>query len=406
MTVARNNIEPILGDASSPLAARLDQLIRRIITVEQFEAEMVRWCAADPEEIWNLLGLLDRYHRLEKLPTEQFRSLKASADRYGLVRRGPYIPELNSTPQRTPTQKPAPTAAPAAPAATAPPQTPVQQPAAPTPPVTTVPLAAAMPNLTPDNTPFRHLLIDAPENNGQHALETGLGTWQGSRYTPPAPPARRSRMRPLVLSLMLLFSAAVAAGIRLNWWPDPGSLISRWGDARIAAATPPPMSKAAPTAAPTPASEPAVAAQPKDAAAPELAGSAPAPAPSPAPAPAAAVATAGVPTIEFASNLYTVPPGDSAARIVVRRSGNLNRKLSFVWWTESASAVADADYVSWGHRTDSFPAGQNSVTLLVPLINDSTRTAPRSFRAVIDSPDDGARLGASTHATVQISGTD
>ena len=111
MTVARNNIEPILGDASSPLAARLDQLIRRIITVEQFEAEMVRWCAADPEEIWNLLGLLDRYHRLEKLPTEQFRLLKASADRYGLVRRGPYIPELNSPPQRTPTQKPAPAAA-------------------------------------------------------------------------------------------------------------------------------------------------------------------------------------------------------------------------------------------------------------------------------------------------------
>ena len=116
--------------------------------------------------------------------------------------------------------------------------------------------------------------------------------------------------------------------------------------------------------------------------------------------------TAGVPTIEFASNLYTVPPGDSAARIVVRRSGNLNRKLSFVWWTESASAVADVDYVSWGHRTDSFPAGQNSVTLLVPLINDSTRTAPRSFQAVIDSPDDGARLGANSHATVQVSGTD
>jgi hypothetical protein len=85
MTVARNNIEPVLGDAASPLAARLDQLIRRSITVEQFEADMVRCCTADPEEIWNLLGLLDQYHRLEKLPTDLFRSLKAAADRYGLV---------------------------------------------------------------------------------------------------------------------------------------------------------------------------------------------------------------------------------------------------------------------------------------------------------------------------------
>lgn len=418
MTVARNNIEPILGDASSPLAARLDQLIRRIITVEQFEAEMVRWCAADPEEIWNLLGLLDQYHRLEKLPTEQFRLLKASADRYGLVQRGPYIPELTSTPKRIPTQKPAPASAPAVPAATAPPKTPVQQPAAPTPPVTAAPPAAAVPNLTPEGTPFRHLLIDPPENNGQQALETGLGTWQGSRYTPPAPPARRSRMRPLVLSLMLLLSAAVAAGVRLNWWPDPGSLMSRWGDAGSGAATRPPMSTAAPaaampappadapatapSAAPAPAIEPAVAAQPKDAAAPELAG----PAPSPSPAPAAAVATPGVPTIEFAEDHYTVPPGESAARIIVRRSGNIDRNLSFSWWTENSSALADVDYVSWGRRTEYVRAGQSSITLLVPIINDSTRTAPRRFQVVMDLAEAGARLGANTHAMVQIAGSD
>ena len=400
MTVARNNIEPVLGDAASPLAARLDQLIRRIITVEQFEAEMVRWCAADPEEIWDLLGLLDRYHRLEKLPTELFRSLKAAADRYGLVRREPYLPNLSPTPKRIPTAKPAPAVAPTAAAATALPRTPVRQPAAPILPMATAPLAAAVANVTPDKTPFRHLLNDAPTSNAQHALEIGQGTWQGSRYAPPGPPARRSRLRPLVLSLMLLLSAAVAAGIRLNWWPDPGSLISRWGDVGNDAATPPPMSKAAPTAAPPapPADAPATA--------PETAGSAPALAPPPSSAPAAAVATPGAPSIEFAADYYTVPPGDSAARLVVRRSGNLHRKLDFVWWTENASAIADVDYISWGRRTASVPAGQSSVTLLVPIINDSTRTGPRRFQVDIGSPDDGTRLGANTHATVQVSGTD
>jgi hypothetical protein len=118
------------------------------------------------------------------------------------------------------------------------------------------------------------------------------------------------------------------------------------------------------------------------------------------------VATESVPSIEFAADHYTAPPGDSAARIVVRRSGDLSRKLKFVWWTENASAVADVDYISWGLRTESVPAGQNSVTLLVPIINDSTRKASRRFQVVISSPGDGARLGANTHATVQVSGTD
>ncbi len=86
------------GESSSPLAPRLDLLLQHAISNEQFEADMVRVCRADPEEIWNLLALLDQYHRLEVLPTELFRALKASADRFGLVRREPYIPNL---PQNT-----------------------------------------------------------------------------------------------------------------------------------------------------------------------------------------------------------------------------------------------------------------------------------------------------------------
>ena len=90
---------------------------------------------------------------------------------------------------------------------------------------------------------------------------------------------------------------------------------------------------------------------------------------------------------------------------MVRRSGTTSGDLNFVWWTENATAVADVDYVAWGHRTDKIPSGRNSVTLLVPIINDSTRTAPRRFQVVIGSADNGARLGATTHATVQLSGS-
>src|ERR1700704_413245 len=87
------------GESSSPLAPRLDLLLQHAISSEQFEADMVRACREDPEEIWNLLALLDQYHRLEILPTEQFRGLKPAADRYGLVRREPYIPNLSPKPR-------------------------------------------------------------------------------------------------------------------------------------------------------------------------------------------------------------------------------------------------------------------------------------------------------------------
>ena len=429
MTVARTNIEPVLGDAASPLAARLDLLIRRAINVEQFEADMVRCCAADPEEIWNLLGLLDQYHRLEKLPTDLFRSLKAAADRYGLVRREPYMPNLSPTRKQAATEEPAPAVA-------VPPETPVQQPAMPSLPVAAapeanalpdgaaapdaraVPVKTAVPDVAPDKTPFRHLFEDVPTSNGQHTIGTMQGTWQGSRYAPPTPPARRSRIRPVMFSLIVLLAVAVAAGTRLIWWPSLSSLIPSRGDVSTDVTQQPPAPAiaptAAPTTAPTTAAKPAtasaieqvVAAQAPDTTTPSPAIAETTPAPPPSPVAAAVVAAPGVPSIEFAADHYTVPPGDSAARIVVRRSGNLNRKMSFVWWTENASAVADVDYISWGHRTESIPAGQNSVTLLVPIINDSTRKAPRRFQVVIGSPDDGARLGANSHVMVQVSGTD
>ena len=96
MTVARENIAPSPGVSLTPLAARLELLLRRAITVDQFEADMVSCCEAHPDEVWNLLALLDQYHRLEKLPTELYRALKAAIDRYGLVRREPYIPYVSS----------------------------------------------------------------------------------------------------------------------------------------------------------------------------------------------------------------------------------------------------------------------------------------------------------------------
>jgi Protein kinase domain len=159
MIPATENQELADGEPPSPLAMRLDLLLRHAITTEQFEADMVHACRQDPEEIWTLLALLDQYHRLDVLPTELFRSLKASADRLGLVRREPYLPNLSAKPRApatTPPRASAPSAPPAPKPATttfadAPATTPLRASAPSAPPATTP--AASTPADTPDATP-------------------------------------------------------------------------------------------------------------------------------------------------------------------------------------------------------------------------------------------------------------
>jgi len=476
MTVARENIAPPPGVSLSPLAARLELLLRRAITMEQFEADMVSCCGAHPDEIWNLLALLDQYHRLDRLPTELYRELRAAADRYGLVRREPYIPPATAATQPGAEQLAAHPAA-ARDAPTPEHETPVsvERPAAvaapaPAPPPaiapTPAPRSAFVPDAETNATPFRHLLTDAPASAGDLRIDSApltttpaTSTWQGSRYTPPTPPRRRrSRARTLLLpALLLAVALGAAAWLKQGQGsvdmlagpedaaqratntaavptPTPAATATESMAPQMAApvpapsveleppvpAGPPPSPVAAATAPAQPPSPPPALATPQASApapqptpssaqaAPPAATSAATPAAAAAPAaavapkPAPAVAAAGPAAVEFASGSYTVRPGDSAARIVVRRSGNPDGELGFTWWTENGSAVADVDYVAWGKRAEKIPAGRSSVTLLVPIINDSTRTAPRQFQVVIGRAGNGAPLGATTHATVQL----
>jgi hypothetical protein len=563
MTVVdRENLAPAPGVSLSPLAARLELLLRRAITVDQFEADMVSCCEAHPDEVWNLLAMLDQYHRLERLPTELYRALKAAADRYGLVRREPYIPYVSTKVKSTPEQQAEPEAPttmenddteaapedtspalaardpePVASAAAVPPSAPSAPPsippAAPDAPSaeqrTPTPEIPKVPEPASSDTPFRHLLQDdddepamtAPPPSIRPAGPTNIPppsippSWKGERYSPPARPSRRSKLRAWLLpTLLLAVLLGAAAWLKqgqgsVNMLAGPEDAAQQAANsAAVATPSPDPVAAAAPPPAPVPAptfeSEPplppgpppsptaATAATPKASAAPSrtepaarLAGTptppmvaptgpiasptapiaaptapiasptapiaaptapiarptAPVAAPTApiakptapiaaptapiatptapiaaptapiaapvarAPAPAAVRTPAGPSTIEFSADNYTVRPGDSAARIMVRRSGEMNGDLNFVWWTENSTAVADVDYVAWGRRTETIPSGRNSVTLLVPIINDSTRTAPRRFQVVIGSPDNGARLGATTHATVQLSGS-
>lgn len=119
---------------------------------------------------------------------------------------------------------------------------------------------------------------------------------------------------------------------------------------------------------------------------------------------AAAPAIAGPARVGLSADHYAVQSGDSAARIVVRRSGAAKQDAQFVWWTENASAQADQDFVSWGRRVEHIPAGQNSATLLVPIIQDATRTSARTFYVIIGETADGAKVDGVTRAAVLLPG--
>jgi eukaryotic-like serine/threonine-protein kinase len=108
--------------------------------------------------------------------------------------------------------------------------------------------------------------------------------------------------------------------------------------------------------------------------------------------------------IELAADNFTVLPGEPAVRIEVRRRGNLQGDVSFVWSTESASAQPERDFIASGRRAEQIPAGVGSVTLLVPIVSDAARTESRVFYVTIGEPGGGANPPTNSRASVLVAG--
>jgi hypothetical protein len=105
----------------------------------------------------------------------------------------------------------------------------------------------------------------------------------------------------------------------------------------------------------------------------------------PAPAPVAAGPTSFV----FQQGVVTVREGDVAARITIRRSGDLSGSASVSWWTAQGTALADADYADLGARIERFEPGEASRTIYVPLTNDAVREEPKNFRVLLGRGEGG-----------------
>lgn len=152
---------------------------------------------------------------------------------------------------------------------------------------------------------------------------------------------------------------------------------------------------APPDAAP---SEPAVApeadAAPEAEAAPQPEPVVPAPALPPpveaapdAAATAAPTATPGPTRFAFQQPALSVREGDVAARVVIRRSGDLSGSAEVSWRAADGTAIADRDYADLGARVERFAPGEASRAVFVPLTNDAVPEPAKSFSVLLGLPD-------------------
>jgi protein kinase-like protein/Calx-beta domain-containing protein len=111
---------------------------------------------------------------------------------------------------------------------------------------------------------------------------------------------------------------------------------------------------------------------------------------------------AGPIRVEMASDSVDVETSDQAARITVRRRGNVHGDASFTWWTESGTAKPGRDFYPAIPSVEHIPDGRDSVTLNVPILS-TPRGNSKSFYVVIDRAESGvAALGARNLTMVTI----
>jgi serine/threonine protein kinase len=104
--------------------------------------------------------------------------------------------------------------------------------------------------------------------------------------------------------------------------------------------------------------------------------------------------------IAISANDYDVHPGERFAEIRVHRSSGLQDEVSFVWWTEAASAKPGVDYVPQQKVTQTFPKGRSSTSFFVKLLPKASRIRPEVFYVAIGDAAGGPSLGQIVHTAV------
>jgi hypothetical protein len=119
------------------------------------------------------------------------------------------------------------------------------------------------------------------------------------------------------------------------------------------------------------------------------------------PPPAPAVHNTDPPSLSLASDRYVVRPNQHLAEISVERTRAAG-EVSFSWWTKTAGAKPDQDYIAGSPRRVEMTDGVASVKLYVPILANPARHNIETFDIMIGRPGGGAGLGPIDRATVFI----
>ncbi|HME41073.1 MAG TPA: hypothetical protein VKG63_19115 [Steroidobacteraceae bacterium] len=213
------------------------------------------------------------------------------------------------------------------------------------------------------------------------------------------PPSRRARKSTGVrtAAAFVLFAVLAAGGyLAVTKYDSPARLVApATAPATLVAAhqeSPPPATADSSNVAPPPPT--------------------PSPTPEAVPAPPSANATptrtgnAGPVRIEMAADTVDVKPTEPAARVKVRRRGNLHADASFTWWTESGTAMPGRDFTPVLPGVEHIAEGSGSITLNIPVLS-TPHGKSKSFFVVIDRSDaGGGALGARNLTMVTIQPSD
>jgi len=106
------------------------------------------------------------------------------------------------------------------------------------------------------------------------------------------------------------------------------------------------------------------------------------------------------PSISLSSDRYIVHPGSKSAVIEVDRTGDASTDISFVWWTRGSGAKSGKDYRGSRPKVEHLPPGVKTLQWSIPILPNPDRRHTELFYVGVGSPDGGGALRTDTRATV------
>jgi hypothetical protein len=94
---------------------------------------------------------------------------------------------------------------------------------------------------------------------------------------------------------------------------------------------------------------------------------------------------------EFARPVVAVSERESAVAVVINRSGDYAAPATLAWWVSGDSATPDNDYPELGQRVERLAAGQESLTVFIPLVRDATPERTETFHVYVGRYDSARR---------------